>query len=104
MTNFKPAGEIITLPEAIVYVNDFRSKFPKEIKASIFDKELIQQLLDQKECSQLKIYYGYDEKGNHLAPVLVGVTSEGLDMTSGLLLERSIMCPEQCDFSSPLMK
>jgi hypothetical protein len=104
MPNSTPAGEVITLPEAIIYVNDFRKKFPKEIKASIFDCSLIQKLLDQTNCSQLKIYYGYDDQGSHLAPVLVGIDDEGDDMTAGIILERSGMCPDQCDFASPLMK
>ena len=91
MPNSTPAGEVITLPEAIIYVNDFRKKFPKEIKASIFDSSLIQKLLDQTNCSQLKIYYGYDDQGNHLAPVLIGVDDEGHDMTTGIILERSGM-------------
>jgi hypothetical protein len=104
MANSTPAGEVITLQEAIIYVNDFRSKFPNEIKASIFDITLLNSILDQPNCTQLKIYYGYDNLGKHLAPVLVGVDDKGQDITAGIILERSTMCPPECDPSSELMK
>lgn len=102
MANLGNAGEVIKLSEAVVIVNNFRQEFPNEIKASIFDISLIRQIIDQPDCTQLKIYYGYDS--NNLSPVLVGLDSNGSDMTSGIIVDRAEMCPPSCDIKSELMK
>lgn len=49
----------------------------------------------------IRIYYAAQEDGTPEI-VIVGVNEEGLDLTNGLILERSWPCPPYCDGKSKL--
>lgn len=96
------AGATISVEEAQKLVKTFQEQFPKEIKASLFDSELILELLKQEGCVGLRIYNGYDTESKRMCPVLVGVNHENHDMTKGIILDRSIPCPDFCAEKSDL--
>ena len=97
------SGEQITLTEAATLTRAFRAEFPNEIKASFIGADNIMLILDQEDCIGIRIYNGYDETERTMSLVMVGVDSSGVDMTSGVILDRMIKCPTVCDLTSALM-
>lgn len=98
------SGGPISLEEAQVYVDEFRKKFPDEIKAIFMGSVNFNALLDQKDCIGIRIYNGYDTKEGRMNFVFVGVSSEGSDITEGVIMDRGWPCPKYCDINSELMK
>jgi hypothetical protein len=70
-------------------------------RGGMVPREPVQQLLAQKGCEGLRIYYARDEKGTP-ALVLVAVDKDGNDMTQGSILEWSFPCPPFCGDSNTL--
>lgn len=69
-----------------------------------FDRDDIQRLLEQPECTQFRVYFGMDGSRN-IRAIMVGVDSEGRDiLTPGdeLIMERGKRCPSDCPPASPL--
>ena len=89
--------QTISLNEASQQTRNFRLKASADaIKGGLFWKENVQKLLDQSDCVALRYYYGNDDKGLPTI-VLVGVTSDGKDITDGIILEYAWPCPPFCD-------
>lgn len=99
-----PRDHRITLQVAIGHAQRFRAANPAPAteKAAMFWRNGgLDELLAQKGCAGLRIYYGLDARGAP-APVLVGVDAQGSDLTGGTVLEIHLPCPPMCDSSSPL--
>jgi hypothetical protein len=99
-----PRDHRITLQDAIGHTQRFRAAnaAPATEKAAMFWRNGgLDELLAQKNCAGLRIYYGSDAKGAP-APVLVGVDAEGNDLTGGTILELHMPCPPWCGLKSPL--
>ncbi len=79
---------------------------PDQVIAGYFGKEAILAILAQESAVGMRCYYGLDADGiSHL--VIVGVNSQGNDMTDGLLAQRMTACPPYCpevnELNSPLV-
>lgn len=96
------SGEFITLEEAKTFVFDFRKKYPDALKGYFAGCEKISAILAQEGCIGIRMYNGYDCVEDKTNLVIVGVNTAERDMTDGLILERTIACPTDCDHSSPL--
>jgi hypothetical protein len=94
-------GSYITLTQANAWTSSYRSANPNAVKAHFYGKTKLQEVLNQSGCVGIRMYRAIDDTGA-LQLVLVGVTSAGADMTSGLILERSFLCPPYCDGGSSL--
>ncbi len=95
-----------TLPDAIQLTNNFQASAPNDptlVLAEYFGRDAIIAVLNQPNCVGLRIYHGKKADGTS-ALVLVGVTGDGHDMTTGLLLETGIPCPPICDAPSVLIR
>ena len=95
----------ITLQDAVGHTQRFRTAnaAPATEKAAMFWRNGgLDELLAQKGCAGLRIYYGLDAKGAP-APVLVGVDAQGNDMATGTILELHLPCPPACGLNSPLL-
>ena len=95
-------GDFITLEEAQSYVLEFRKEFPTAIKGYFAGGENLQRILAQPDCIGLRIYNGLNVQDMSTNLVIVGVDSNELDMTSGLILEKTDSCPGTCDTTSAL--
>jgi hypothetical protein len=94
----------IPLPDAAVLTKNYRDQFGpgvNYIKAEYFSQESINSILAQANCIGLRIYYGLDDNGIQRL-VVVGVTADQNDMTSGVILENGVPCPQYCSTSNPL--
>ena len=81
----------ITLTDAVTMTNAFRARYPSAIIANAFGKDAIIQILNQSGCTGVRFYNALDIDGTvHL--VAVGITSDGTNMTSGYIAERSVCC------------
>jgi len=98
-------AEQITLVEAAELTANYRDAHPAAIKGEFFGKDIIQNILDQgaggNACMGIRVYYGQANDGTpHL--VMVGVTADENDITSGILAERARPCPPYCSNPNPL--
>jgi hypothetical protein len=93
-------SESVTLSNAATWTAAFRSANPNAIKGHFFGKNKINDILNQSGCVGIRIYNGIDNGTPVL--ILVGVTSNENDMTSGTIIERAVLCPPYCGTGNSL--
>lgn len=92
----------ISLTDAIDLTRNYRNgAIPGSTLAEAFGKNAIQDLLNQADCVGLKVYFGRRTDGVQVL-VMVGVSSTGMDLVNGSLVETGWPCPPICDSTSPL--
>jgi hypothetical protein len=94
-------GTYITLAQGNTWTGSYRSANPNGIKAHFYGKTKLTEMLNQTGCVGLRFYRAIDDTGAEQL-VVVGVNSSSTDMTSGLILDRSLLCPPYCDSGSSL--
>ena len=94
-------GEQVSLDDAARWTENYRNANSGAIKAHTFGKTNLNDILNQNGCVGIRIYHGIDDSGVPCL-VLVGVTAEQTDLTTGIVLERGVLCPPYCDNNSPL--
>ena len=95
-----PDPHDISLDEAKILTQKYKSSVPAgSIRANRFGEEALDAILSQTGCVGLRIYYGITASS---APtlVIVGVDSNGGDLTKGKLAEYGI--PGESTTSSSL--
>ncbi|TDH21285.1 hypothetical protein EXU57_20310 [Segetibacter sp. 3557_3] len=123
MANSLPSGipNVITLLRAkqmtlrfrqnreIILDERFRGRDVLPFSETI-EKTSLQQLIDNPECTAIRIYFGMDEQ-LRVHPIIVGVNSRNediIDLTlpdtteTGELLNDGVRCPPVCPPPSPL--
>jgi hypothetical protein len=96
------SNHLIGLIEASKMTHAYRAQAgPDAIKGGLFWKEYVQKLLDQPDCAAMRYYYAIGDAGKPTI-VLVGVDSNGSDITDGIILELSPWCPPFCDNTNSL--
>lgn len=92
----------ITKEEAQAYIERFQKKMmpkakaaPEGWKGGSFDRAVIDKILAQPGCAQLRIYHALDEAGRQTF-VLVGVDTAGKELI-GTYAEKIFLCPPFCD-------
>lgn len=94
-------GEVISLESASEMTERYRESTPKnDIKAHFIGKKALRELLRQRGCVGIRIYYGLDAD-NEQQLVLVGTNSQGDDMLR-LIYDKCAPCPDQCSNPNPL--
>ena len=95
----------ISLNDAKTLTHAFQnsSRFTNDTISCKFDKDDILDILDQDECVELRVYNALDDSGN-MTNVLVGVDSNGEDMTTGPIVDIALRCRPHCPTTSVLMK
>jgi hypothetical protein len=69
-----------------------------------FDREAIEDVIEQEGCTRFRIYYGMDEELK-IHAILVGVNDNDADILpegNEVLREEGQRCPPYCPISSPL--
>lgn len=96
-------SHIINLNEAIQLTHAFQNapQYQGNTVACMIDATAYQQLLAQPGCVNVRTYFALDQ--GVLTIVVVGVDSEGNDMSNGILLDITYGCPSDCPVDSPLM-
>lgn len=97
-------GEVITLDEAIDFTHTFQDNNPDEIKSFFAGINKINRILGQDDCIGIRFYNGTDPVTGQNNLVLVGVDQNGEDITSGVIVEKLITCPNFCPQNSALIK
>jgi hypothetical protein len=106
MSKLKP------LPEASGLTRTFRSKKASVIHGKpdilpdgfLFDKSQIQSLLDQGDCTGLRIYCSMDAS-NNISLLAVGTDVSNTDILTAinpLIVGEPYPCPPMCGGNSPL--
>lgn len=96
-------GDSITLTQATTWVANYRAANPTATKGHFFGCNRLNAILTQTNCVGIKMYHAMDDTGQAQL-VLIGVDANGCDLTNGLILDKSVLCPPYCDTKSPLCK
>ncbi|HXB39889.1 MAG TPA: hypothetical protein VNZ49_05055 [Bacteroidia bacterium] len=94
-------GTYITLSQGVTWTTSYRSANPNAVKAHFYGKTKLQEMLNQTGCVGLRMYRAIDDTGA-LQLVVIGVDASGCDLTSGLIMDKSFLCPPYCDAGSTL--
>ncbi len=94
--NINPnTGGAIPLADAIQWTTNYRNANPTAVKAHFFGEVIIQNILNQANCMGIRMYHALDNN-NAVQIVLVGVDTNGDDMTAGIIADMSQPCPTTC--------
>jgi len=92
----------ISLSDAKTLTANFRNANPNAaVWGEYFGKDALQTVLNQAGADGIRIYYGTKSDGIPVL-VLVGVNSNGQDLTAGPLMEEGYPCPPICDSTKTL--
>ena len=95
-------GSQITKQLGATMTAAYRSKFPNEIKAHFFGKDILNTILSQNGCEGIRFYQGVNSNGD-LELVIVGADANENDLLN-FVGDLSIPCPNECDNNnSPLL-
>lgn len=98
----QPRDHRIALDTATALTRRYREAVgPGAQRAQLFPRDVFEAILKQAGCAGVRIYYGRTENGT-MELVLVGVDSDGNDMTGGVIEDRSFPCPPVCTGTGPL--
>lgn len=90
------------LDTASQWTANYRNSVPAGTTiAHYFGKTAIQEIFAQEGCVGMRIYYALDQNGNKQL-IIVGVNAAGNDLYTGLIAERSLVCPQDCSSANPL--
>lgn len=94
---------IIPLSEAKTLTHKFQQdpRFQGMTVASKISANAYSELLSQPGCVGIRTYFALKEGA--LTIVVVGVDSNGVDQTNGIILDWAEGCPATCDTGSELM-
>jgi hypothetical protein len=95
----------ITLNEAVTMTHAYQSsaQFQGLTLACLMDKQAYELLCNQPGCTSIRTYFALNSTGQ-LCTVTVGVDDSNVDMTDGLIMNRTQGCPAKCDPNSALME
>ncbi|GAB3819679.1 hypothetical protein [Pontibacter rugosus] len=93
-------GAPIDLKEAAKWTKNYRDKEKEtengeKIKAHFFGRDILLKILEQEDCMGIRMYYAKNDEGKKQL-ILVGATSEGDDMITGTIADKSHICPPDC--------
>jgi|TARA_B110001452_G_scaffold251162_1_gene239949 hypothetical protein len=96
-------NHIISLQEATALTHAYQSalEFAGKTVASKISASAYQSLISQPGCEGVRTYFALKE--GILTIVVVGVDANDNDMTSGVILDRGLDCPQVCSLNSDLM-
>jgi hypothetical protein len=97
-------NHLITLDQAVKYIQNYTfSPAAPTIKGALFARSAFDKILSQPGCIGIRYYYAKKDDGTATI-VLVGVDSNGNDLTVGPMAEDPFPCPPFCGSPSPLNK
>jgi hypothetical protein len=99
MENNQYTGTMISPQEAKIMIEAFQSIYPSSTQSVFLGREKILQLLNQEDSMGIRTYFALNEQ-KQITIVLVGVDSSGHDFKNGLFLDKGVICPPSCNFSS----
>lgn len=96
MAPLPPRNHRITFEAAAEMTRRYRSSSKAwPVRAGAFHADQVRELLAQKGCAALRVWYGINEKDEHVL-ILIGADGDDKDMKGGVLLEVSFPCPPMC--------
>jgi hypothetical protein len=94
-------GRYITVAQGKAWTRNFRRASSGGVKAHFFGQAKLNGVLNQTGCAGIRMYHAIDATEARQL-VLVGVNGDGVDLTTGLILDMSVPCPSYCDTKSSL--
>lgn len=108
-----PQGRQILVEEAVAMTTAYREVRPDNYPiCETFDRHVFEALLNQADCTAIRIYYGMKVEDKTVHAILVGVDSKNQDIVGavgippgggeGDVFEDGNRCPDACPPPSPL--
>jgi hypothetical protein len=94
-------AEQFPLETAAQWTARFRDSISGGPIAHFFGKSIINSILSQEGCMGIRVYYALDEN-NVRQLIIVGADANENDMYTGIIAERSVICPPFCGGGNPL--
>jgi hypothetical protein len=95
-------GAVITLAEGAEMTANYRATINVgDTIGHAVGKNLVNAILNQTGCMGIRLYYAINSKGEKQL-VLVGVNSDGDDMSQGVIVDYLANCPPRCGKPNPL--
>jgi hypothetical protein len=94
-------GKTITLTDAATLTAAHRSANPNARLGHFMGKDILNSILAQSGCMGIRMYHGVDSAGKREL-VFVGVDANENDMTSGIVADRTVICPQRCSTANTL--
>ena len=95
-------GEEITVSEGAALTAAYRkSPLNGGTDSQFFGRDILEQILNQKGCAGIRIYYGQDPKGTDQKLVIVGADGEQNDLLD-FVADMSVPCPKRCGKANSL--
>lgn len=92
-----PQDQHISLAAAAKLTRAYRETIPPTtVKACLFLRQYIDEMLAQPGVAGVRLYYGLNATGGSTL-VMVGVDQDGNDVTEGTILNNHLPCPPFCD-------
>ena len=90
-----PRDHRISLDAAAARTRAYQAAKISGVKGAAAHKDQVLELLNQKGCVGLRVYFGLDADGVP-TPVLTGIDAADNDLTDGVILEQLWPCPPFC--------
>lgn len=94
-------GKQITIADASTMTKNYRTANPNGVLGHFMGKNIINSILNQPGCMGIRTYHGINSNGVREL-VMVGVDVHENDMISGVIADRSTVCPPMCSTNNPL--
>lgn len=92
---FPRRDHTVTKAEADYYRNEFKKRFPDELKRRAYDIAQVMEILGHKLCVYFSVFNGYDETEKEKVFVLCGLTKQGKEIAIQYM-EFGLPCPPWC--------
>jgi len=97
-------NHVVSLEVAKKYIQNFKnSPTVVTIKAGYFSRNIFDLILAQPKCVGIRYYYAKLDNGTPTI-VIIGVDSDGKEISAGVIGEETRPCPPFCDTQSVLDK
>lgn len=99
-----PNPHEITLAAAVAMTEAYQtdSLFADQTIAVKASNDTYLEIINQTGCVAVRSYFAKNANGD-LTLVIVGVDSNGNDMTAGKIMNNFVRCPQSCPQNSPLI-
>ncbi len=80
------AGQKITVADAQVMTEKFRTSFPANYASATFDKSFVEDILNNQDGKKLRVYFGIDDT-ELITAILIATDGNNEDLTNGDIVE-----------------
>ena len=90
-------GKLISLPQAVTLVTDYRTSYPSKIKGAFLGRDILEELLAQPGAKGIRIYLGEQGPVSSKDFTYVAVAADASENDIlGKIADMAVPCPYNC--------